>query len=329
MQADAPDRVPDMPIGRSNFTPQQIQQLVSSVPIWFHSIEVGYGIVTPGAKSASLLAQEIASLQLPDLRGKTVLDVGAFDGFYSFEAERLGAASVTALDHYMWSIDLVEHHRHWQECVERGLVPEPYHSMPYWRPNELPGKRGFDVASRLLASKVRGVLGDFATMDLQPIGTFDVVLFLGVLYHLESPMEALRRLASITGRVAVIETEAVFVPPFESRAMFEFFGSNELNNDVSNWWAPNIRALESMCLAAGFRRVVTIQGEPAYLRRLASRVGRLVKPRVRRYRAVVQAWRWPLDPKATRSVQISTYDTPPFQACSAGLDIDDQPGWVG
>ena len=270
---------------------QEVRRRVDLVPFWFHSIDVGHGIITPGKKSADVQRAELESLRIPDVTGKTVLDIGAFDGFYSFEAERRGAASVTALDHYVWSMDLEAHDRHWQESRARGEVPRAYQEMPYWKPSELPGKRGFDTAHELRRSGVRTVVADFMEMDLEALGTFDVVLFLGVLYHMQNPLESLKRVAAVTREVAVIETQAMAVPGLEDRAVCQFFESNELNYDVSNWWAPNRLALEGMCRAAGFKRVDTIARHKArpidHLRR-ARRIGR---PTINHYRAVVHAWK--------------------------------------
>ena len=98
-------------------------------------------------------------------------------------------------------------------------------------------------------------VGDFMVLDPPAIGVFDVVFFLGVLYHLENPLEAMRRVAALTGELAVIETASVFLPGYEHESLCEFYASNELNGDVSNWWAPNARALEGLCKAAGFTRV--------------------------------------------------------------------------
>jgi len=78
------------------------------------------------------------------------------------------------------------------------------------------------------------------------------VLYLGVLYHMEEPLTALRRVAAVTGELAVVETEAFIAPGLEHEAMWRFFPGAELNGDVSNWWAPNLVALTGALRAAGF-----------------------------------------------------------------------------
>ena len=199
----------------------------------------------------------------PDLRGRTVLDIGTYDGFYAFEAERRGAARVVALDHYMWSFDVADVYGYWQRCRDQGVVPRPYHEVPeLWRPDELPGRRGFDTAHELLDSRVEAVVGDFMTIDLNALGTFDVVLYLGVLYHMEDPVHALRRVADVTGEQAIVETEAIHVGEYPGPPLWEFFPTNELNHDVSNWWAPNLPALLGLCSTAGFRDAEVLAGPP-------------------------------------------------------------------
>src|SRR5713101_5838678 len=194
---------------------EAIRRRVDAVPFWFHSIDVGQGVTTPGKKTVGVLRDELQSLRLPDMKGKTVLDIGAFDGFYSFEAETRGAEAVTALDHYVWSMDLEAHDRHWQESRERGEVPRAYQEMPYWKPSELPGKRGFDTAHELRGSRVRPIVADFMETDLGALGTFDVVLYLGVLYHMENPLASLKRVASLSNGSAIIETHAMVIPGYE------------------------------------------------------------------------------------------------------------------
>lgn len=238
-----------------NFSQSELLEMAKAVPQWWHSIDLGQGVVTDGMQPADFLANRVRSLELPDLHGKHVLDIGAYDGFYSFEAERRGAAGVVALDHYVWSLDLPEHLKYWKACKDQGIVPDPYHQTPHWRPTELPGKLGFNTAHRALSSKVESIDGDFLKVNVEQIGRFDIVLFLGVLYHMENPLEAMRRVADFTKRLAIIETAAVHFPGYEHSPLCEFYESNELNSDVSNWWAPSERALEGLCRAAGFSSV--------------------------------------------------------------------------
>lgn len=151
----------------------QIREQVSAVN-WFHSIDLGHGIVTPGCDDSS---EKLKQIRLPeDLQGRTVLDVGAWDGFFSFEAERRGASRVVAADSYCWS-------------------------GPGWGTQE-----GFNLARRALNSHVEDL--EIEVLDLSPdrVGIFDVVLFLGVLYHMKRPLDALERVARVTRDLLIVET---------------------------------------------------------------------------------------------------------------------------
>jgi tRNA (mo5U34)-methyltransferase len=222
------------------------------VGFWWHSINLGHGVTTNGFKTTKVLAEELDAIALPDVRGKTVLDVGAWDGFFAFEAERRGAARVAALDYYMWAMDIPGQQRYWRECMQRGVAPRPYHETEFWHPDTLPGKVGFDTARRTLGSRVEPIVADFATCDPEAIGQWDIVLFLGVLYHLPDPLGALDRLAKITRALAIIETEAMVIPGQEDVPLWRLFPGAELNGDISNWWVPNIAGLTGACSAAGF-----------------------------------------------------------------------------
>jgi tRNA (mo5U34)-methyltransferase len=191
---------------------------------WYHTIDLGGGVVTPGADETPL---RLARLDLPaSLAGKTVLDVGAWDGFFSFEAERRGAARVVATDSYSW----------------RGEG---------WGT-----KAGFELARRALGSRVEDI--DVDVMDLTPerAGVFDVVLLLGVLYHLRHPLLALERLAAVTRELLVLETVVDMVGV--SRPAMAFYPGRELNRDPTNWWGPNPAAVRGMLETVGFSRVRTV-----------------------------------------------------------------------
>jgi tRNA (mo5U34)-methyltransferase len=246
-------------------SPEEIRARIAAVGGWWHSIELAPGIVTPGGKSADVLRDELAALRLDDLAlaGKSVIDIGAWDGFYSFEAERRGAARVLALDHFVWCLDFAEAGRQREARTAAGLAPPDYDDIPSaWRPDLLPGKRGFDTAREILGSRVESHVGDLMEIDPAELGTFDVALYLGVLYHVKNPLEALRRLARITREVAVIETQAVVLDGFESFALCEFYETDECNGDPTNWWAPNEKALVGMCRAAGFREAKLVVAKP-------------------------------------------------------------------
>lgn len=278
-------------------SPQELAQRCAEVGFWWHSIDLGEGVTTPGRKSAMWLRQELETLQLPDLQGKSVLDIGAWDGYYSFAAERLGARRVLALDHYVWSLDRTRAEAYHARYGLASEAAPPIEQTDAWRPQALPGKRGFDIARAALGSRVEDLVGDFMTVDTAALGRFDVVLFLGVLYHMENPLASLRKLADLTNELAVIETHAVAVPAYEHRALCEFYPNGELDGDVSNWWGPNLAALRAMCVAAGFRRIEVKQGPPhkselrEALRRLHLFASGARQRRPRYYRAIVHAWK--------------------------------------
>jgi tRNA (mo5U34)-methyltransferase len=241
------------------------QLAVASVDHWWHSFDFGDGVVATGTKTLEQLRAETASLLLPPLGGKTVLDIGAWDGYFAFEAERRGAARVVALDHFMWCVDRSAVESYARRCYAEGHATRPWNDVPeIWR-DGTPGKRGFDVAHELLGSRVESVVDDFMTMDLDTLGAHDVVLFLGVLYHLRDPLLGLERLRAVTREVAIIETQANLYAAGESHALFEFLERDELADDVTNFWVPNLKALIDLCLAAGFREVRVCQGPPADL----------------------------------------------------------------
>jgi tRNA (mo5U34)-methyltransferase len=200
---------------------RELEDEVSEVD-WFHTIDLGHGVVTPGR----VVCMSAPQLGIGDLTDKTVLDIGAWDGFYSFLCERHGAKRVLATDSVVWTGG--------------------------WRT----GKAGFEVARRALKSRVEDMTID--VMDLRPDapGRFDVVLFLGVLYHLRHPLLALERIFSVVGEQLILETH-VDLADYERPAM-AFYPGTELAGDATNWWGPNPLAVEGMLRTVGFREVRTI-----------------------------------------------------------------------
>ncbi len=188
---------------------------------WFHSMDLGRGLVTNGVID---VAATLRQYQLPaNLTGKTFLDIGAWDGAFSFEAERRGAQRVLATDWFIWK--------------DMG-----------WG-----SKKGFETARRALQSKVEDLTIDVYDIAPEKIGKWDVVLFAGVLYHLKNPLLALERVASVTSELLVLETAIDF--RFCRRPAIAFYPHSELNNDPTNWCAPNLYALKAMLQSCGFREI--------------------------------------------------------------------------
>lgn len=194
---------------------------------WYHTIDLGQGVITKGIDSSP---ERLARVALPaDLSGRSVLDIGAWDGFFSFEAERRHAARVVATDYYAW------------------------HGVG-WGTGQ--GKAGFHLAREALNSRVEDVDIDVMDLSAEQVGRFDVVLFLGVLYHLPNPLLALERVASVTADLLILETVVDMVGV--SRPAAAFYPGRELNGDPTNWWGPNHAAVCGMLLSVGFNRVEVI-----------------------------------------------------------------------
>ena len=188
---------------------------------WWHPIDLGHGIVTPGI---DVTPHRLPEIQMPaDLTGKTVLDIGAWDGFFSFEAERRGAARVLATDSFCWG-------------------------GGGWGT-----KDGFDLARRARRSKVEDKWIQVLDLSPETVGVFDVVLCLGILYHMKHPLLALERIASVTRQQLIMQTQVDMVAI--KRPAIAFYPGTELNGDPTNWVGPNPAAVMAMLELVGFRRV--------------------------------------------------------------------------
>ena len=209
--------------------PEEVAALIASVPHWYHRIEVAPGVVTPGTHDSPAA---LALTPLPaDMSGMRVLDIGARDGFFSFEMERRGA-EVTALDY----------------------VP--------------PDQTGFAVAAGLLGSKVDYRVENVYALHPERHGRFDLVLFLGVLYHLRNPLLALDRIWDVCAGTLIVESHVIdnayldgtgelveieSVAPGQSGALLmQFYPGRTLLGDPTNAWAPTGACLAAMVQEAVF-----------------------------------------------------------------------------
>jgi tRNA (mo5U34)-methyltransferase len=213
--------------GKTEGVVEDIIELVRSIN-WYHSIDLGNGIITPGA--AGKLTNLIQTMgAFPDVRGKSVLDIGAWDGYYSFLAEKMGAARILATDSYVW----------------QGRVGKHSDS-------------GFKLAQTVLKSKVESKLIDVMDIGKKTCDVFDVIQFFGVLYHLQDPMRALRNIRDVCSELLALET-LIYRPVIETSSILYFSGSS-LNDDPTNYFVPTAMALKGMLSDTGFRVVRTFVG---------------------------------------------------------------------
>jgi tRNA (mo5U34)-methyltransferase len=191
---------------------------------WFHSITLPDGYVTNGMQ----VQESVDRIFKYSVAGKSVLDIGAWDGYYSFAAEQRGASDVLATDWFCW------------EGAGWGT------------------KAGFDFAKKTLNSKVRERKIDVFSLDPSLLGKFDVVLFLGVLYHLVDPFGGLMKAASMCTDHIVILTHT---RNNELKKPVAEYVAN-LNGDATTFWYHNLACIEAMLRDCGFHRFEALEAPP-------------------------------------------------------------------
>lgn len=206
------------------------------------------GIYTPGA--ARDHRYRVAFLPV-DLRGRRVLDVGTFDGFYAFLAEHRGARRVVAVDN--------EQYRLWVKS-RWGI--------------ELEAAAGFGVIHRLLGSTVQ-----YRRMDAFELATlderFDFVYGCGILHRVENPLGLLRvlRMVTVEGGTVLIETCGVEREDRDGPAIRVSEPGEVYAHDEFVYWGFGELGLERLARIAGFAKVesmqtVTVDGHPRVIGRM-------------------------------------------------------------
>jgi tRNA (mo5U34)-methyltransferase len=220
-----------MPAG----SPDWLRREIAALGPWFHNINLGGIRTAPDHFLGDYPAvkwHRFAHAIPADLAGKTVLDIGCNGGFYSLEMKRRGAARVLGIDH-----------------------DEDY------------------LRQARFAAKVTGLDIEFAQLSVYDVGAlgerFDVVLFLGVLYHLRHPLLALDLIREHVAKDLFIcqsmqrgdPREEPFQQdyPFAETAIFKrptyphlFFVEHRYAGDDTNWWVPNRACAKAMLRSAGF-----------------------------------------------------------------------------
>lgn len=205
---------------------------------WYHCIDVGHGVTTPGAFD---LTPQLGHYHLPDnLAGQRVIDVATKDGFFAFEFERLGAEEVVALD--IDTYDELDWPPRLRPSLDKAMLAEKMGA-------------GFSVAHELRQSKVIRHTENVYQMSPESVGQFDLVFSGSYLLHLMNPQLALANMCKIT------RGKAIIVDQFNPSVPREFMYFAGAAVDMC-WWYYSIESLEKMILNAGFREVRVLNRFP-------------------------------------------------------------------
>ncbi|HYE32089.1 MAG TPA: TIGR04290 family methyltransferase [Methylomirabilota bacterium] len=254
---------PRRPTGRREWTQDQIRQRVSELGQWFHNMNLRGVWTAPNHFLGDYPAFKFKNFAhaLPtDLTGKSVLDIGCNAGFYSLEMKRRGAQRVVAID-----------------------FDDQYLNQANF------------------AAQVVGEEIEFHKMSVYEVGAlrekFDLVIFMGVFYHLRHPLLALDLIhehvakdlflfqSMQRGSEEVVELEDDY--PFSERDIFNepgypkmHFIEKKYTGDPTNWWTPNRACTEALLRSSGFKILERAEEEVYLCRAVEGENGAVYPPKV-------------------------------------------------
>lgn len=211
-----------------HLTPEQFETL-TRVPWWYHRFEILPGVITPGI--CHYKPNLLASPLVQDLTGWKALDIGAWDGPYTLEMTRRGA-QVTGFD-----------------------IQPPSHS-------------GFNTTCRLNELEGRHFCANVYHLNPETHGTYDLVTFFGVYYHLKNPLAALANINNVLKMGGLLLVEGAVLegaPRIDAYwadkadliermkdAPVAFYAKGDYEGEWSNWWVPNSTCLRHWLESSGF-----------------------------------------------------------------------------
>lgn len=220
-------------------SPMEIAMAVESNPLWYHTIDLAPGVVTPGWFDLRPIVDRIP---WPEVRGQRCLDVATYDGFLAFEMDRRGAREVVAID--------LASHEDW-DWLPRGRAG----GLEYLRQAAGVKGRGFEIAASALRSSVDRQFLSVYALDPERVGMFDVVVCGSLLLHLRDPFRALEAIRRICrGYLVSVEQVDLGLSVLQKgRAVLR------LQADNGQWLVPSVAGHKRMLDAAGFDEVRSVR----------------------------------------------------------------------
>jgi tRNA (mo5U34)-methyltransferase len=213
----------------------EAQRFVASHSFWYHRMYLGDGQYSmPNPVHADIIWRRAKPAVPADLRGASVLDLGCNAGFFSTMMRFHGAGRIVGVEP-------------WDIFVDQANVIKRVWGMD-------------DI--------------DYRLMDAHDIGqiseTFNLVVFCGLLYHLENPFQVIRQIGRLCTDAVIVETEVIPEDPrnrvavrlgdfgkvkltTSAKGFMKFIEGTELNGDASNWWVPDTECVLAMLRVAGFK----------------------------------------------------------------------------
>jgi tRNA (mo5U34)-methyltransferase len=235
----------------TQLTPEEIRSRVEALGPWFHNLDLNGVRTAPEHFLGDYPAVKWRRFadRIPDVTGRTVLDIGCNAGFYSIEMKRRGAARVVGVD------------------SDEGYLTQARFAAKV---------SGLDIEFRRLSVYDLGALGE----------RFDIVLFMGVLYHLRHPLLALDLIhAHVAHDVLVFQSMQRGSDTVDAlKEDYDFWDTEQFDGagypklhfvehdyagDWTNWWIPNRACAEAMLRSAGFEITAHPEAEVYICRRVA------------------------------------------------------------
>ena len=208
---------------------------------WWHIIELADGISTPGMYPSIKEKASYWKLDKIDFTGKSVLDIGAGDGGFSFYAEAQGASDITSID--LWG------------AKDGGMKPGEDILLSSTLDAQWGNKECFEFAAKALKSKAKTHIMNVYDVSPEKLKKFDIVMFFGVLYHLRHPMLALEKIRTVVKDNATLLIETLISPPpfmaSGGECFMQFFPGG-LNGDPTTFCSPTKECLVHFLNSAGF-----------------------------------------------------------------------------
>ncbi len=209
---------------------------------WFHKMALFEDVETAGWSNP--LVEKLPHFGLPDdMTGMRVLDIGCAEGFFSFEAERRNAGEVVAIDSFPDSI------------------------------------RRFNICRSAYGSRATAYLCNVYDLSPRTFGTFDMIFFFGVLYHLRHPLLALEKIFQVCAGSLLLQTAVIEPPGMTDTPVAQFHPVGMQSGTVEKplydptvFWMPNSACVKAMLEHVGFRRIEFLNADAGVVYRARSPV---------------------------------------------------------